>query len=421
MSKPKDDTNRSFQANAGQRPSKQLSRSAAHLQKILQMQYFQIAARVGAVPNEQRPVFADTAAAAEPSSKGSLGLKLAFLCIGGGAAFGLYSLKQEREQLELASKAAMEAERSQSLAREAQEKEERDKIEAARRLEAEQRKTEQEFRSRLAQSVTLTRAQELAWFEEKFVRIEGGTFEMGSRMEVNNAVHPVHVSDFWMDSTEVTFAEWSAVVQWSGEFGYVFGSKGSAKKDSHPVAEVTWYDAVRWCNAKSERAGFRPCYYVGAGRGVMDVYRVGNLDLTNAMVDWTADGYRLPTEAEWEKAARGGLVGKTYPNGNKLPSNEANHSFNNLTPKPVKSYPPNGFGLYEMAGNLWEWVWDLYTADLSTFNADPRGPDSGERRLIRGGCFSGSPDSCGVATRVGFRGDVFVETGGFRIARRLSE
>ena len=351
-------------------------------------------------------------------SKGSLGLKLALACIGIGAACGLYSLKQERDRSEMESRAAVEAERAQALAREVQQKKERDEIEAVRRSEAERARTEQEFRSRLAQSADLTRAQELAWFEEKFVKIETGPFEMGSRMEFNNAVHSVNVPDFWMDSTEVTLAEWNAVVQWSGAFGYVFGSKGSAKKDTHPVAEITWYDAVRWCNAKSERAGLRPCYYVGVGRGVSDVYRVGNLDLTNAMVDWEADGYRLPTEAEWEKAARGGLEGSKFPNGNKLPRSEANHSFDNVAPKPVKSYPPNGFGLYEMAGNVWEWVWDWYAADLLPFTDDPHGPDNGERRVIRGGGFSGSPDSCGVAARVSSRGEVSVETGGFRVARR---
>ncbi len=406
----------SGRAGPGDQPSKPSSRSAAHLQKILQMQYFQIAARRGAVPSDTSS--SDMEANVQLPSKGSLGLKLALACIGIGAACGLYSLKQERDRSEMESRAAVEAERAQALALEVQQKKERDEIEAVRRSEAERARTEQEFRSRLAQSADLTRAQELAWFEEKFVKIETGPFEMGSRMEFNNAVHSVNVPDFWMDSTEVTLAEWSSVVQWSGAFGYVFGSKGSAKKDTHPVAEITWYDAVRWCNAKSERAGLRPCYYVGVGRGVSDVYRVGNLDLTNAMVDWEADGYRLPTEAEWEKAARGGLEGSKFPNGNKLPRSEANHSFDNVAPKPVKSYPPNGFGLYEMAGNVWEWVWDWYVADLSSFTADPHGPDNGERRVIRGGGFSGSPDSCGVAARVSSRGEVSVETGGFRVARR---
>ena len=383
------------------------------------MQYFQIAARRGAVPNDTSS--ADTAAAVQAPANGalgSLGLKLVLSCLGIGAACGLYSLKQKHDRLEMESQAAMEAERAQALAREVQQKKERDEIEAVQRLEAERMQIEQEFRARLAQSVELARAQELAWLEEKFVKIEAGPFEMGSRMEFNNAVHSVNVPDFWMDSTEVTLEEWNGVLQWSGSFGYVFASQGSAKKAGHPVAEITWYDAARWCNAKSERAGLRPCYYVGTGRGVADVYRVGNLDLTNAMVDWAADGYRLPTEAEWEKAARGGLVGKKFPNGDKLPRHEANHSFDNTAPKPVKSYPPNGFGLYEMAGNVWEWVWDWYAADLSSFTADPHGPDNGERRVIRGGGFSGSPDSCGVAARVSSRGDVSVETGGFRVVRR---
>lgn len=419
MPEPKSGSNTSASADAGEHPSKPLSRSAAHLQKILQMQYFQIAARVEVVTTKELAVAAGSVTAQGAPVKRSVGVKLLLSCIGIGAAFGLYSLKQEHDRSEMEARVVVEAERAHAIARDAQQKKEQGEIEAKRRLEAEQKRIEQDFRARLNQSVELTRAEELAWFEEKFVKIEAGLFEMGSRMEFNNAVHSVDVPEFWMDSTEVTLAEWSAVASWAGAFGYVFGSQGSAKKAAHPVAEITWYDAVRWCNAKSERAGLRPCYYVGAGRGVSDVYRVGNLDLTNAMVDWAADGYRLPTEAEWEKAARGGLVGKKFPNGDKLPRNEGNHSFDNIAPKPVKSYPPNGFGLYEMAGNVWEWVWDWYAADLSSFTADPHGPDSGERRVIRGGGFSGSPDSCGVAARVSSRGDVSVETGGFRVIRRL--
>jgi formylglycine-generating enzyme required for sulfatase activity len=114
-------------------------------------------------------------------------------------------------------------------------------------------------------------------------------------------------------------------------------------------------------------------------------------------------------------------MGKRYPNGDKLTGKDANHSLNHVGPRPVKSYPPNGFGLYEMAGNVWEWVWDWYAGDLSALTDDPRGPLSGERRVIRGGGSSGSPDSCGVAVRVSMRGDVSLNTGGFRVVRRFKQ
>jgi len=132
---------------------------------------------------------------------------------------------------------------------------------------------------------------------------------------------------------------------------------------SYPVNYVSWSDAVKWCNAYSEMTGRTPVYHVD--RGLAGVYRSSEKNsiakLENGYVKWYADGYRLPTEAEWEKAARGGVDGKEYPTGDSIsrylenvdtPFNEGGG------PKNVGSHPPNPFGIYDIGGNLQEWCWD---------------------------------------------------------------
>ena len=211
-------------------------------------------------------------------------------------------------------------------------------------------------------------------------------------------------SHFAMDVNLVTGALWASVQQWGAVNGYDCAT-GSWKAMNHPVQTITWYDAVKWCNARSQKEGLTPCYYTDATQTT--VYKTGQLDLQDAWVKWTANGYRLPTEAEWEKAARGGLVGNRYPWGNTISGTNANFLNNGgesyatgtggydptwgtgATPytSPVGSFAANGYGLYDMAGNVSEWCWDwhgVYYGSLGS-GADPHGLPSGSTRVLRGG------------------------------------
>ena len=248
--------------------------------------------------------------------------------------------------------------------------------------------------------------------------IPAGSFEMGDSLDGQLfalPVHTVYVSAFCMDKTEVTWAKWKEVRTWAATNGYDIGTNGSGKAESHPVQTVNWYDAVKWCNARSQKEGKTPCY-TWAG----STYRAGQYG--DIACNWSAEGYRLPTEAEWEKAARGGLSGKRFPWGDTIQHSRANYYSSTSyaydtsptrghhpsyavggTPytSPAGSFAPNGYGLYDMSGNVWEWCWDWYgsTYYASSPSSDPRGPSSGSSRVLRGGAWFCSAIYCRVAVR----------------------
>lgn len=156
----------------------------------------------------------------------------------------------------------------------------------------------------------------------------------------------------------------------------------------HPVVSVSWLDAVRFCNAASKQAGFSPAY-----------------EVSEAEVAWqvSADGYRLPTEAEWEYSCRAGTIGPHYGLLDKI----AWTSQDNLDdPRPVGMKIPNGFGMYDMLGNVWEWCWDYL---------DPA--RYGDYRVFRGGGYADKAWSVRASTRRGGAPGMHHSDLGFRIAR----
>ena len=231
-----------------------------------------------------------------------------------------------------------------------------------------------------------------------FVRIPAGPFQMGDNLDNTSYALPVHsvdLDEFYIDRHETMYALWKKVYDWAVDHGYEFdnpGHNGSYGKGNNlPVVMVSWYDSVKWLNARSEKEGRTPAYYVDDAHAY--VYRTGRIDLTNAQVKWEADGYRLPTEAEWEKAARGGLEGRRYPWGDELGSGRANDNMDGTMP--VGIYPTNGYGLFDMAGNVFEWVWDWGSDRQGYYGTvdgakNPRGPDSSDTdtRIRRGGGFT---------------------------------
>lgn len=250
------------------------------------------------------------------------------------------------------------------------------------------------------------------------VLVPVGAFTMGNVFgdaDITDAT-PVSttVSAFFMDVNEVTWSQWQSVYFWATNHGYGFVNPGAGKAANHPVQTVDWYDCVKWCNARSQQAGKSPVYYTDAG--LTRVYTNGE---GTVYANWSAQGYRLPTEAEWEKAARGGVTGQRFPWGNVINQNLANYygvtasysydlgpngynaAFTNgVEPytSPGESFAANGYGLNDMAGNVYEWCWDWYGTPYAG-GSDPRGPASGSARVLRGGCYYGMPIVCRTADR----------------------
>ena len=212
----------------------------------------------------------------------------------------------------------------------------------------------------------------------QMVLLPGGTFLMGDAQgEVDEHPHQVTVSPFAIDKFEVTQEEYERVMA---------NNPSKVKGKKNPVEQVRWSDAVRYCNERSRLEGLDPAY-----------------DLQTWTCRFDANGYRLPTEAEWEYAARAGTT-TAYSFGDSdadLKSYAWFQANSGGKPRPVRQRKPNAWGLYDMQGNVWEWCNDFYKVDYysESPSKDPKGPDSGGKKVLRGGCWNSTPDACRVAFR----------------------
>ncbi len=280
------------------------------------------------------------------------------------------------------------------------------------------------------------------------VTIPARTFTQGEHTGpvTTRPEHPTYVSGFKMDKYEVTRADWEAIATWAQAHGYDipvvlrYNQAPYNVPANHPAVALSWYDAVKWCNARSEMEGRRPAYF--ADTAATTVYRAGQIDLTCAHVNWAGDGYRLPTEAEWECASRGGIENALFPWGNLVTNLRANHwdyqVINGRAPDTAFPYTErvgffdgtqpggepdmaNGYGLYDMAGNAWEWTWDRMTDYTADKQYNPRGPDIGGQRVQRGGSWWNYNDQANNFQRLPFPPDGSDDYGmiGFRCVRAL--
>ncbi len=262
---------------------------------------------------------------------------------------------------------------------------------------------------------------------DKMTPVPGGT---NAGTDPDFGPYSLTVEPFFMSTYPITKTDWDRVYDLAVDMGYDFGDEevGAGKAPDHPVQMVSWYDAVKWCNALSELDGRTPVYTVDGA-----VYRSGSFGSNGSHVvrcDFDGDGYRLPTIVEWQYAARGGLSGKRFPWGDLIDHDDANYlanhtkydQFYDKTPytedtfhpdydddpmpytNPVDAFQPNGYGLYGMAGNVFEWCWDLRDDDT--------------RRHYRGGYWSYW--ACGARC-----GDTYFQSPadrfdwmGFRVVRR---
>lgn len=252
---------------------------------------------------------------------------------------------------------------------------------------------------------------------ESFVLIKGGTFDMGSPASEawrsdDETQHSVTVSDFYMSIYELTQAEYKEI---TGE------NPSNFSGDDLPVENISWLDAVRYCNMRSEKENLTPAYTV---------------DGQNVKWNRSADGYRLPTEAEWEYACRAGTV-TPFNTENSISAEESNYyghypyeiednyfSQGNLSTKPgeyrqttvaVNSFSPNKWGLYNMHGNVGEWVWDYYGDYGTESKTDPAGAETGTLRVYRGGGWNDFAKNM----RSAYRATLEQNKGSFNIGIRL--
>jgi formylglycine-generating enzyme len=247
---------------------------------------------------------------------------------------------------------------------------------------------------------------------DDMVFVEGGSFTMGDTAGGGHSdekpTHQVTLSSFYMGKYEVTQKQWQEVMG---------NNPSHFKSDNRPVEMISWYDCVEFCNKLSQKKDLTPCYN-GSGE--------------NITCNWNANGYRLPTEAEWEYAAKGGKQGRDnkYSGSSDLKSIAWYYDNSHRKPHPVGKKLANEKGLFDMSGNVDEWCWDLYDTYSSDIQNNPHGtvyrltlatnlkrgfPYFRTKRVLRGGSWCSDATVCTVSYR--YVSNSAGSTGGFRLCR----
>ena len=228
----------------------------------------------------------------------------------------------------------------------------------------------------------------------------------------DNKPHSISLSAYFIGETEVTQELWQAVM--GNNPSWFKGSSnppdGDEEQGKRPVENMNWYTAISFCNELSKACGLEPCY--------TEI----DIEEDNAVCDFNKNGFRLPTEAEWEWAAMGGKDYKWA--GTDSESELGNYAWYNANSNDkthqVKLKSPNGYGLYDMSGNVFEWCWDRYGSLSDVLPLDYTGAASGSKRVERGGCYSNSSSAPNIhrAYRAYDKPDLFVRVIGLRVVCR---
>jgi len=248
-------------------------------------------------------------------------------------------------------------------------------------------------KSQWISSVTAQADYEIYLAPAGFVYIPGGSYMMGDTRGIGNPnelpIHSVNLDSFFIGTFEVTQGEWQAVMGSNPATGYGVGP-------NYPVYNVSWYAVLIYCNQRSMNEGLTPVYSISGSTnpGYWGPAPTSDNATWNAVTyNWSANGYRLPTEAEWEYAARGATNNPDYLYSGSNDINSVAWFLGNNTPngtKPVGTKSANGLWLYDMSGNVWEWCWDWYSDIyyISSPSNNPVGPLNGSSRLQRGGAWN---------------------------------